>query len=327
VRCRLLLSPGVRNARRYIHFRRSCGRNPIRASSISGSQGDILSDRAGLRDNLVLGRRELSARFRRSPPRILRAGESLITAAQSRDVIYRLHEGWACQFRDFSDGGQAIIDIYLPGDVIGLDAVLRTRLLEEVATLTSITAEAIDAEDALTDLITYPPTALYIAWLLSQRQQRADRLLAAISCLDARGRLATIVLDLYTRLRRKKLITGSTYNLPLTQIQIGSYLGLTVVHVNRMLRSLRADRIVNLEKHSVTIFDLERLRGLAQNGDVVSPVSRAGERSPIESASSIRQVTGLRAEAVLRRKGGRSTVPATAATKAIRDDPPLATRP
>ena len=77
-----------------------------------------------------------------------------------------MHEGWACQFHHFSDGGQAIIDIYLPGDVIGLDAILRTRLLEEVTTLTSVTAEAIDAEDALTDLITYPPTALYIAWLL-----------------------------------------------------------------------------------------------------------------------------------------------------------------
>src|SRR5689334_19556028 len=93
-------------------------------------------DGAGLRENLVLGRRELSARFRRSPPRTLRAGESLIAAAQSRNVIYRLHEGWAGQFCDFSNGGQAIIHIYLPGDVIGLDAVLRTRLLKEVTTLT-----------------------------------------------------------------------------------------------------------------------------------------------------------------------------------------------
>ena len=49
------------------------------------------------------------------------------------------------------------------------------------------------------------------------------------------------------------------YNLPLTQIQMGNYLGLTVVHINRIVRSLRDEQIVNLEKNCVTILDLERL--------------------------------------------------------------------
>jgi hypothetical protein len=39
-----------------------------------------------------------------------------------------------------------------------------------------------------------------------------------------------------------------------------------VVHVNRVLRSLRDERIVNLERHCVTILDLDRLTSLAQNG-------------------------------------------------------------
>ena len=68
-----------------------------------------------------------------------------------------------------------------------------------------------------------------------------------------------MVLDLYTRLRRRKLIAGPMYNLPLTQIQMGNYLGLTVVHINRIVRSLRDEQIVNLEKNCVTILDLERL--------------------------------------------------------------------
>jgi hypothetical protein len=43
-------------------------------------------------------------------------------------------------------------------------------------------------------------TALFVAWLLSERQRRADRLLAAISSLDARGRIATMILDFHARL-------------------------------------------------------------------------------------------------------------------------------
>jgi hypothetical protein len=74
------------------------------------------------------------------------------------------------------------------GDVIGLDTVPDTRPLEEILTLTALTIEAILAEDALMKLMADRPTALYIAWLVGQRQRRTDRRLAAISCLDARGR-------------------------------------------------------------------------------------------------------------------------------------------
>jgi CRP/FNR family transcriptional regulator, anaerobic regulatory protein len=217
-----------------------------------------------LHSQLTLGRSKLRAIFSNSPLCTLKAGE-LLTAAGSSDGIYRLRTGWACQFRDLGNGRRAILDVYLPGDVIGLDAGVHTRPPEEILMLTAATIEVIPAEDALIELVADRPTALYIALLLSQRQRRTDRLLSAISCLDARGRLAMMLLDFYTRLRRRKLISGSIYNLPLTQVQIGNYLGLTVVHTNRVLRSLRAERVVGLEKHCVTILDLEQLAILARN--------------------------------------------------------------
>ena len=123
------------------------------------------------------------------------------------------------------------------------------------------------------------PTALYVAWLLGQRQRRADRLLAAITGLSARGRLAMMMLDFYARLRRRRLITGSMYNLPLTQLQIGNYLGLTVVHINRTVRSLRDEQIVTLEKNFVTILDFERLTVLAESRGTASSSARGGKRS------------------------------------------------
>lgn len=226
-----------------------------------------------LRDELALGRQELTARSGKSMPRTIQAGELLADATGSRDAIHHLIAGWACQRGDFSDDPRAIVDIYVPGDVIGLDAVLQTRPLENVLTLTSIALAPIGA---LTDLMTCRSTALYIAWLLGQRQRRADRLLAAISRLEARERLATMVLDFYTRLSRQRLVTGSAYSLPLTQPQIGAYLGLTVPHVNRVLRSLRDERIVAVERHSVTILNFERLARLAQDGRV-APAAAAVE--------------------------------------------------
>jgi CRP/FNR family transcriptional regulator len=233
---------------------------------------------------LTVGQRQLNTMFGGSPPRVLEAGEILGLAVGASDAICRLRAGWACQFRDFANGARAIVDVYLPGDVLGLDAIIGARPLEEISSLSTVTIETIPAAAAMIELMASRPTALYVAWLLSRRQRRADHLLAALSCLDARGRMATMMLDFYSRLRRRKLIAGSVYNLPLTQTQIGDYLGLTVVHINRVLRALRQARIVTLEKHCVTIHDLELLKSLAENGEIVNSRTIVGERSLTEIA-------------------------------------------
>jgi CRP/FNR family transcriptional regulator len=246
--------------------------------------GDKPKQSQRIRGELTLGQRQLNTIFGSSPPRILKAGEILGAATGSSDAICRLRAGWACQFRDLVNGGRAVVDVYLPGDVVGLDAILGTRPLEEVSTLSAVTIETIPAAAAMIELMGSRPTALYIAWLLSRRQRRADRLLAALSSLNARGRLATMMLDFCTRLRRRRLIAGLVYNLPMTQTQIGGYLGLTVVHINRVLRALRQARIVTLEKHCVTIHDLELLTSLAENGETVNSSTIVGERSLTEIA-------------------------------------------
>ncbi|MBV8890505.1 MAG: Crp/Fnr family transcriptional regulator [Acidobacteria bacterium] len=208
-------------------------------------------------------------RFSDELQRTLKAGKLLTSSDASGDItrplVYRLRSGWACQFRKLTDGRKAIVDIYLPGDVIGLDAALNTRPTENVAALTTITVDAMIAEDGLYGLMMHRHAALYVTWLLGQRQRRADRLLTAISSLDARGRLAVMFFDFYHRLRTQKLIMSAMYNLPLTQSQIGSYLGLTVVHVSRVLALLRSQQIVNFEKHCVNILDLAQLTRLAQH--------------------------------------------------------------
>ena len=233
-----------------------------------------------VRDQLLLGRRTLRERFGNSQPRLLKAGELLGSANGANDNIYHLRNGWACQFRDWFDGRRAIVDVYLPGDVMGIGAHLRLRPLEEVLALTSVMVEKIPAELALTEMMADRAIGLYLAWLLGEHQRRAKRLLAVVSGLDARGRLAMMLLDFYRRLQRRRLITGPTYNLPLTQLQIGQYLGLTVVHINRVLRSLRADRIVSLEKHWVTILDLEQLTNLTHYGKKKCDLVGKGWESP-----------------------------------------------
>jgi CRP/FNR family transcriptional regulator, anaerobic regulatory protein len=232
-----------------------------------------LEDYDELHNDLIEGRNALTTKFHGVPPVVLRAGEPLIKAAQSGSILYRLQAGWAYRFHDFPDGSRAIVDIYLPGDVIGIDMALCKKPIKNVRSLTTAVIEVIREESDLHALMKSRLIALYIAWLLIEQQRRADLLLGAISCLDARGRLATMLLDLHHRLGAQQSMATSGFNLPLTQQHIGSHLGLTVVHVNRVIRALRDERIANIEKHWVTLINLGALADLAKVDRKLGPAT------------------------------------------------------
>jgi CRP/FNR family transcriptional regulator, anaerobic regulatory protein len=219
-----------------------------------------------MRAALLRGKQLLEDRFAKSPTFSVKTGHLVAEAKASPQSIYRLEIGWACQYNELPDCRRAIVDVYLPGDVIGLDALFRIRPLENALALTSLELSATDARGIVSDLLTSQCGALYVAWLLGRRQRRTDHLLTAFSCLDARGRMAVMLLDFHKRLLARRLTAGRTYTIPMTQQHIGEYLGLTDVHVNRVLRSLCTDGITRLERNCMTILDIERLRELGREG-------------------------------------------------------------
>jgi CRP/FNR family transcriptional regulator len=225
-------------------------------------------------ERIAQGRQLIDAAFDKSAPRRMPAGTRIFGPENSSDPVHRLDSGWAYRAIDWPDGRRAIIEIYLPGDTIGIEAAVRDRPVDEVVAVTALTVHTID-NAAFSELMA-SPVAAAIFGLLAEQQWRIDRLAAALARRDAHERLALMLVDLYDRLRRRDPTMPSSYALPLTQQQIGDHLGLTLVHVNRVLRSLREKDIVSIDHHVVTIRDLERLRQLA--GLDKAALYRPGER-------------------------------------------------
>ena len=75
--------------------------------------------------------------------------------------------------------------------------------------------------------------------------------------------MAHFLLDLLTRLEALGQVTQGTLRLPLTQEDIGDALGLSTVHVNRTLQTLRDDGLVASRGRTYTIRDPGRLQALA----------------------------------------------------------------
>lgn len=231
------------------------------------------------------GRRLIDAAFGREMPQRIAAGGRVFAPHAASGLACRLGGGWACRAVGWPDGRRAIIDIYLPGDIVGLEAALLGRSPEGVMAVTALGVQAIDAV-TLAELMAQPPCAAALFWLMAEQQRRSDQLAAALARRDAHERLALMLVGLYDRLSQRGLIGGASYALPLTQQQIGDHLGLTLVHVNRVLRSLREKRIVSIDRHVVTIRDLDRLRQLAASGKV-------GRTLPVERLRVPRELRAL----------------------------------
>jgi CRP/FNR family transcriptional regulator, anaerobic regulatory protein len=219
----------------------------------------------------------ISSIFRRGETGFFEPGETLIEAGELPRYVYQLRTGLAYESCWFPDGRRAIVDIFAPGNLVGLETILSSRASGSVVAADRVKYLAMDA-GSLHQLMEDREIALSFGSLLVEARRRSEELAARIARLDAPERIAAMLIDLYDRLRRRRLIARSTYNLHLTQQQIGDHLGLTGAHVNRVLRWLAIEDIALVQDYVVIIRDMSRLRRLARGEEPIE-MRRAKQHS------------------------------------------------
>jgi CRP-like cAMP-binding protein len=93
--------------------------------------------------------------------------------------------------------------------------------------------------------------AMFREWIVNVGQRPAP------------ARLAHVMMELRERLRVIGRLEGRSFEMPFTQEEIGEALGITGVHVNRVIRQLREDGIVELQRGRVTVLDEGKFLELA----------------------------------------------------------------
>jgi CRP-like cAMP-binding protein len=178
------------------------------------------------------------------------------------EIAHLLLAGHTCRYRMLSDGRRQITAILVPGDICDLEALMEGRSSYAVAALTPCTLGEIPlSKVAATNT---PDLAAAL-----QRRLRRDEAIARewIVCLGRRDgveRTAHLLCELRGRLAAVGLATEDSYEMRITQNDLADALGLTSVHVNRVLKCLRTDRLIHLKSGQMTILDRPRLERLAQ---------------------------------------------------------------
>ena len=226
------------------------------------------------------------------------AGRDMVHQGQSRQQAYVLAEGWACSYRLLADGGRQIIDFQIPGDFLGLRSVLFRTAGQSVEPVTMMQASPFGASDLTEIFARNPRLGTAVLWAASRDDSMVVEHLVGIGRRNAVERTAHLLLELGARLTLVGLGTKAGYDCPLSQYLLADALGLSAVHVNRVLRDLRENQLATFRNGRVDLMDFNGLVTLADfdrdyldhdgpmGGNGFSAVSEGAGYTPLTSLPS-----------------------------------------
>lgn len=191
------------------------------------------------------------------------AGRDLVHQGQTHQAAYILASGWACSYKLLQDGARQIVDFQIPGDFLGLRSVLLHTSDHSIAPITDVEVSEVMIPELLAAFGRLPRLATAVLWAASRDEAMLVEHLAGIGRRNAAERMAHFLLEMASRLSLVKMGSKAGYACPLTQYHMADALGLSSVHVNRVLRQLREDGLATFRDGDVIIHDYKALAGLA----------------------------------------------------------------
>lgn len=179
---------------------------------------------------------------------------------------YVVEEGWACRYRLLRDGRRQILGFIVPGDCIGWFAagVGDGVADHSVATLTRCRAHPFAPADLAAVRRKFPAVRAAFDRTIRRDLAMLRERVVDLGRRTARERLANLLLELRHRLGRVGLSDGRAFELPVTQETVADALGLSVVHVNRILRRLSAEAVIRYRPGSIALLDPGALAAMAE---------------------------------------------------------------
>jgi CRP-like cAMP-binding protein len=203
---------------------------------------------------------ELLTRFLRGQ-RTFGPREEVVAGGGS--TVFVMCVGWASAYRLMADGNRQIIDFRLPGDFLGLIGMLVGGTEVTLETVTDTVAWELDRNGLMAAMRDNQRLTEAVLWSLSRDAAIVAERLVSIGRRDAVSRTAHLLLELGYRLNQVGEAQMDSYHCPLIQKDLAEALGITNVHMNRVLRYLRQEDLASLNGKTVTLHNPKALRHLA----------------------------------------------------------------
>ena len=169
-----------------------------------------------------------------SPP-----GPSFSAPAKRKLELYTLYSGWAFRHRTLPDGRRQILNIFLPGDLIGFQASMLSAADHSVEALTDIELCVFPRKRVWRIFEDMPELAYQLAWLGAREEGMVDDNLTALGQLSAPERMSSMISRLVQARPRSGVHEDGAFDFPLRREHMADALGLSLVHTTKTWSALR----------------------------------------------------------------------------------------
>jgi len=189
-------------------------------------------------------------------------GEHLFRAGEPFQAIYTVRSGSVKTYAVSEDGGEQVTGFHLPGELFGLDAINAGRHPCSAVALeaTSVCEVPFDRLEELGESV--PSLPRQMLRVMSKTILHDQTLLAYLSKKTAEERLAGFLFSLSRRFSQRGF-SAREFNLSMSRVDIGNYLGLAEETVSRLFTRFQEQGLLNVVRKHVRLHDLDRLRELA----------------------------------------------------------------
>lgn len=192
----------------------------------------------------------------------LQKGESLYHHNDSLSSVYSIRFGTLKTEYCLEDGRQQVIGFHLPGEILGLDGI-GTGYYQSDATALEDSELCVIRYAAFEDLARQIPSLQHqFHRILSRELTNDQRHLLSLGTLQAEERLAVFLINLSERLAARGNV-NLEFDLRMSRVEIGSYLGMQIETVSRMLSRFAESGMIQIKQRHVKLIDLDGLYELA----------------------------------------------------------------
>lgn len=196
------------------------------------------------------------------------AKHDLIREGDRPGPVFVVLEGWACRYKILPNGARQVLAYLMPGDSCDLHVGLLAEMDHSIQTITPALVATIERIQMDEIMEKHPgiAKAMYLGQLIDEGTMRAW-----ITSMGRRAsieRVAHLMCELYLRALNIGLTLEPPFALPLSQAMLADSLGMTPVHLNRVMKELRASGAMTLQRGSLIIEDpvkLIRIAGFDEN--------------------------------------------------------------
>jgi CRP/FNR family transcriptional regulator, anaerobic regulatory protein len=181
--------------------------------------------------------------------------------------LYTVLQGVLIRYRTLEDGRRQIVNFMFPGNLLGLQAAFDEPCGHSVEALIPARVCVFERTDFPPLIAAHPRLGFDLVWMAAKEEAELEQHLVSLGQRNARERVTALAVWLLERALATGLASdGNRFAIPMTQVQIADMMGLSPVHANRTLQSLRRDALVDWRPGELIIPDLSRAMDFARLG-------------------------------------------------------------